>query len=102
MFSVAIENARDINYFTEKLTDCLLTGTIPLYYGCPNVGDFFDMNGIIIFESMEELHEILDSLTPELYESKLESVKENFKRVFNYPTDTNSMFNLYYKNLINE
>lgn len=102
MFSVAIENARDINYFTEKLTDCLLTGTIPLYYGCPNVGDFFDMNGIITFESMEELHEILDSLTPELYESKLESVKENFKRVFNYPTDTNSMFNLYYKNLINE
>jgi len=102
MFSVAIENARDINYFTEKLTDCLLTGTIPLYYGCPNVGDFFDMNGIIIFESIEELHLILDSLTLELYESKLESVRENFKRVFNYPTDTNSMFNLYYKNLINE
>jgi hypothetical protein len=79
-----------------------LTGTIPLYYGCPNVGDFFDMNGIIIFESIEELHLILNSLTLELYESKLESVRGNFKRVFNYPTDTNSMFNLYYKNLINE
>lgn len=97
MFSVAIENATDTNYFTEKLTDCLITGTIPVYYGCPNVGDFFDMNGIITFNSMEELHQILDSLTPELYQSKLDSVRKNFELVFNYPTDNNSMYKLYYK-----
>ena len=97
MFSVAIENATDINYFTEKLTDCLVTGTIPVYYGCPNVGDFFDMNGIITFNSMEELHQILDSLTPELYQSKLDSARKNFELAFNYPTDNNSMYKLYYK-----
>lgn len=97
MFSVAIENAVDTNYFTEKLTDCLITGTIPVYYGCPNVGDFFDLNGIITFNSLEELHQILDSLTPELYQSKLESVKKNFELVFNYPTDNESMYKLFYK-----
>lgn len=97
MFSVAIENATDTNYFTEKLTDCLVTGTIPVYYGCPNVRDFFDMNGIITFNSMEELHQILDSLTPELYQSKLDSVRKNFELAFNYPTDNNSMYKLYYK-----
>ena len=97
MFSVAIENATDTNYFTEKLTDCLVTGTIPVYYGCPNVGDFFDMSGIITFSSMEELHQILDSLTPELYQSKLDSVRKNFELAFNYPTDNNSMYKLYYK-----
>ncbi len=97
MFSVAIENAVDTNYFTEKLVDCLITGTIPVYYGCPNIGDFFDLNGIITFSSMEELHQVLDSLTPELYQSKLESVKKNFELAFNYPTDNDSMYKLYYK-----
>ena len=99
-FSVAIENAVDINYFTEKITDCFLTGTIPIYYGCPNIEEFFDINGIITFNTQEELNQILNSLTPELYESKLESVKENFKRVFNYPTDTNSFYKLYYNEIL--
>jgi len=99
-FSVAIENAMDTNYFTEKITDCFLTGTIPIYYGCPNIDKFFDINGIIAFTTQEELDQILNTLTPELYESKLHSVKANFKRAFSYPTDTNSMYKLYYKELI--
>jgi len=97
MFSIAIENAKDKNYFTEKLTDCFLTGTIPIYYGCTNIEDFFDTNGIITFNTIDELNTILDSLTPELYQSKLESVKRNFDLVFNYPTDNDSMYKLYYK-----
>ena len=99
-FSVAIENAVDANYFTEKITDCFLTGTIPIYYGCPNIDEFFDINGIIAFTTQEELDQILNTLTPELYESKLHSVKANFERAFNYPTDTNSMYKLYYKEII--
>lgn len=97
MFSVAIENALDKNYFTEKLTDCLVTGTIPIYYGCTNIEDFFDTNGIITFSTMDELNNILDSLTPELYQSKLDSVKKNFELALNYPTDNDSMYKLYYK-----
>jgi len=96
MFSVAIENAVDTNYFTEKLTDCLITGTIPVYYGCPNIGEFFDANGIITFQSVKELHQILDTLTPELYKSKMISIKKNFELVFNYPTDNESLYRLYY------
>lgn len=50
-FSVVIENCRQNNYFTEKLLDCLLTKTIPIYYGCPNISNWFDTRGWIILET---------------------------------------------------
>lgn len=34
-FSIVIENERTPGFFTEKLIDCILTGTIPLYWGDP-------------------------------------------------------------------
>lgn len=46
-FSVVIENAMEENYFSEKLVDAVLCGTVPIYWGCPNLGDFFDTAGII-------------------------------------------------------
>lgn len=100
MFSVAIENGVNTNYFTEKLTDCFLTGTIPIYYGCPNIKDFFYHEGIITFSTIQELNSIIDNLTPELYYSKLEAAITNFKLCTNYPKDNDSMYDLYYKKLI--
>jgi FkbM family methyltransferase len=40
-FSLAIENSEHINYFTEKIVDCFLTWTKPLYWGCPNIAEYF-------------------------------------------------------------
>jgi hypothetical protein len=79
MFSITVENSKFDYYFSEKLIDCFMTGTIPIYWGCPSIGDFFDINGIITFNTIEDLKEILDNLSPEKYKSKLESVKTNFE-----------------------
>jgi hypothetical protein len=70
-----MENATYSNMFTEKLTDCFMTGTIPVYFGMPNIGDFFNMDGIII---LDEIFNI-ETLTFSLYLSKLEAVIENFE-----------------------
>lgn len=40
-YHIAIENSSQRYYWTEKLSDCYLAGTFPLYYGCTNVGDYF-------------------------------------------------------------
>ncbi|MFH1822837.1 MAG: glycosyltransferase family 10 [Patescibacteria group bacterium] len=40
-FTVAIENEWQSDWITEKLTDCFLTYTFPLYYGCPNAEEYF-------------------------------------------------------------
>lgn len=35
-------------YFTEKLLDCFLLRTVPIYWGCPNLADFgFDDAGVV-------------------------------------------------------
>lgn len=74
-FSFALENATYSNMFTEKITDCFMTGTIPIYYGIENIGDYFNPDGII---TLTEDFKIED-LSFELYNSKIESVKENLR-----------------------
>jgi hypothetical protein len=39
-YSVVIENDRADDWITEKLFDCYLTATFPIYYGAPNVRSY--------------------------------------------------------------
>ena len=78
MFQIAIENAYRKDYFADKILDCFITGTIPIYWGCPNIADYFDTRGILIFNTMDELKEIMESLSEEKYNSMLEYAKLNF------------------------
>jgi len=80
MFSIEIENCSRENYFTEKLHDCLAVGTVPIYFG-PKEGlaKFYDMDGILPFNDIEDLEDILDDLSPELYQGKIKSINNNLQ-----------------------
>lgn len=80
MFHIAVENSMTYNYFTEKLIDCFASRTIPIYYGCVNIGDWFDTRGIIQFSNLNELKYILDNITSDEYARRLLYVEENFNR----------------------
>jgi alpha-1,4-fucosyltransferase len=57
-FVLAIENTFTESYITEKLFYALEAGSVPIYFGAPNVWDFVPPNSIIDgtkFKSMEEL-----------------------------------------------
>jgi hypothetical protein len=41
-YSICIENDFIQNWVTEKLFDCYLSHTFPIYYGCPNISRFFN------------------------------------------------------------
>lgn len=73
-FSFAMENATYPNMYTEKITDCFVTGTIPIYYGIPNIGDFFNTDGIIILDDEFKI----EDLSFELYHSKMNAIIDNF------------------------
>lgn len=79
MFHVAIENSKYNNYFTDKILDCFATKTLPIYWGAPNIGDFYNSDGIISFNDEDELVEILNKLTPEDYYSRLEAIEQNYE-----------------------
>ena len=82
MFSIVTENCDKDGYFTEKLIDCFLTGTIPIYFGCKKVNDLFHGMGMIRFNSIEYLESILKPnstmVTTEAYEDSLTHIAENF------------------------
>jgi len=73
MFSVAIENGQYKTYFTEKLLDCFATGTIPVYLGAPDIGNYFNKDGII------DLSDEFD-ISEDLYYSKMDAIKENLEK----------------------
>ena len=73
MFSVAIENGQYETYFTEKLLDCFATGTIPVYLGAPDIGNYFNKDGIV---DLTEEFEVSD----EIYYSKIDAIKENLEK----------------------
>jgi len=74
-FSFAFENDNYDAIFCEKITDCFATGTIPIFWGTPNISDYFDKNGIIIFDENFDFND----LTSDFYYSKLDSVKNNLE-----------------------
>ena len=54
-FSVVIENTREAGYFSEKLIDCLICETLPIYWGAPDIEHFFDSRGMIICRTEAEV-----------------------------------------------
>ena len=93
MFSIAVENAVYDTYFTEKLTDCFATGTIPIFYGCRGVTEYFNEDGIIFLDDDFDV----STLTEELYYSKMDAIKDNFERANNLPVAEDYLYETYWK-----
>lgn len=85
MFSFCIENANYDLYFTEKLTDAISCGTIPIYWGSRQIETIFNKNGIIFLEEFEGV----DTLSEKLYKKMLPFASENLEILKNMkPSDT--------------
>ncbi len=61
-FTIVTETCREDNLFTEWLLDCFALGTIPIFWGCPNLYEYFDSMGCYGFETVEGLGEALGDL----------------------------------------
>lgn len=79
-FHIAIENVKSQNMISEKLNDACATKTVPIYWGCPNVDEAYDTRGIIQCNTVDQIIQAANSITPELYEAMLPYVEENYKR----------------------
>ncbi|MBU3012041.1 hypothetical protein KO506_11555 [Polaribacter vadi] len=83
-YSVVIENNQESNYFTEKLIDCFLCETVPIYWGAPNIEKYFDPKGMIICNSSEDIKNAIKSISNDDYELRLEALKANKEEAYNY------------------
>jgi len=64
-FTIAFENCIGVDYVTEKLYQPLVTGSIPVYLGAPNVDEFSPGDNSFLnvsdFKSVKELAEFMKS-----------------------------------------
>jgi len=64
-YSVVLENSQQKNYWTEKLADAYLSWCVPLYWGCPNMSDYFPENSYHLLDMnhgnpIEQVKEIIN------------------------------------------
>ena len=76
-YSIIIENIKEKDYFTEKIIDACLCKTIPIYWGAPNIRDYFDYRGIIICNSINEIMDALKKMSDEDYEARLKWINQD-------------------------
>ncbi|MDO9582348.1 MAG: glycosyltransferase family 10 [Desulfomicrobium sp.] len=77
-YSLAFENSFHANYFTEKIIDCFLSWTKPLYWGCPNIDHYFpkDSYAIIDIESPEAAKQIAYEISKPVNIDALKEARE--------------------------
>ena len=89
-FHIAIENMETIHYFSEKITNPLLCGTVPIYLGCRNIEEYFPGKVVRLNGDIEHDIELLKNILrePEKYkkEIKISEVKEKISLIKNLDT----------------
>jgi hypothetical protein len=78
-YSIAIENSIVPHYWTDKITDCFLSWTMPIYCGAPNIFDYFPREAIIIIDPndlSESLKKIDNAIENKLWERNLMAIKK--------------------------
>lgn len=94
MFSVSIENDNSDSYFTEKLTDNFVMGTVPVFWGSRKVvNKYFDTRGVIFLEDDPNLI----TVTEETYNTMKPYIIENFKRAMSIPIAEDYIYETYLK-----
>ncbi len=92
-FSVAMENCRTDLYYSEKLTDCFATGTVPIYWGPAAIGELFDERGILwLTEDFDP-----SELGEERYESMLPAIRRNLELVSRLESSDDLLYRRYLK-----
>lgn len=79
-YHIAVENYISKHHWTEKLADPFLRASVPIYFGCENISDYFPENSYIsinINKKEEALKKITETLQdPDDYSNRLNSVLE--------------------------
>lgn len=85
-YSIGIENYVSDYFFTERLTNCFVAMTVPIYFGARKIPELFNPDGIIFLKETD-----LDCIVPVLaqcsendYEQRLPAIIDNFNRVMKF------------------
>ncbi len=90
-FSIAVENGNYDAMFTEKITDCFASKTIPIYWGTQSIDLFFNKEGVIFLDD----NTTIESLNSDIYYEKMMFIEENFEAVNMLPIAEDYLYENY-------
>jgi hypothetical protein len=77
-FAICYENSSYPGWITEKIFDCFLVGTIPIYLGATDIGEYVPKQCFINFSDYKDydaLNKYLQAMTEEEIESHREAIR---------------------------
>ncbi|BAY07242.1 glycosyltransferase family 10 domain-containing protein [Calothrix sp. NIES-2098] len=78
-YHLVLENGSTPHYWTEKLTDAYLGYSLPLYYGCPNLTDYFSPDSFVRIRPEDidrTIYTIEQAIATNQYEKSLPAIIE--------------------------
>lgn len=98
-FCLVMENQRQNGYITEKLFDCFPAGTVPIYWGAPDIHEYPGLEWVTTIEDVEcDLDKIIND--DSLYRQGKEMMKANQEKIMK--TFSNERFITILKKIIIE
>ncbi len=91
-YHIAIENHYAVHHWTEKLSDPYLAYCLPIYYGCPNINDYFPKESYLAIDinNPQGACEIIQhAIQNNEYEKRLPAIRKAREKVLN-------QYNLFY------
>ncbi len=88
-YHIALENSSFNHYWTEKLADAFLAGCHPIYYGCPNIGQYFSQQSLTPIdinnpkETISIIENCIDQSTYEKTKPLIELEREKILNKYN-------------------
>ena len=85
-YSIAVENFSCPDYWTEKIADCFLSWTMPIYFGCSNITDYFPAESMIMVDlnkPEEALRIIEEAGATDRWSNSLEHIQKARELVLN-------------------
>ena len=82
-YCIAVENHSEPNYWTEKIADCFLAWTMPIYFGATNIAEYFPAESFvwIDIEDPDTPRRVAEIARSDLAEKNRDAIAEARRRV---------------------
>ena len=92
-YHLSLENSSSNDYWTEKLADAFMAGAYPIYYGAPNIHDYFDREMLTQID-IRHPKTALAIIEKVIAENTYEKSKEKILQAKDLVMDKHNLYNL--------
>ena len=82
-YSLAVENFSNSYYWSEKLADCFLAWTMPIYYGCTQISRYFPRESMVCIDisDPQAIEKIKDTVASDRWYRNIDAIEHARKLV---------------------